>query len=217
MVNHQVVSTVGPRRHEHGSAHHAAHRLCAFTLIELLVVIAIIALLIGILLPVLSAARARGERTACTSNIRQVGFAMRSYLDSNNDVYPFGSFMPSVDAFPVSSGETIFIADVLAPHLSGDAAAFHCPMDQGQIERPAPSTGKSYFATEKSSYEYRSHLLGGQTMKTALERIRDFTGENRQESSIWIFRDYDNFHAQGGTEGARRYVYSDGRVTDFEN
>ena len=217
MVNHQVVSRVGPRRHQHGSAHHAATRLCAFTLIELLVVIAIIALLIGILLPVLSAARARGERTACTSNIRQVGFAVRSYLDSNNDVYPFGSFMPSVDAFPVSSGETIHIADVLAPHLSGDAAAFHCPMDQGQIERPAPSTGKSYFATEKSSYEYRSHLLGGQTMKTALERIRDFTGENRQESSIWIFRDYDNFHAQGGTEGARRYVYSDGRVTDFEN
>jgi len=217
MVNHQVDSRVGPRRHQHDSAHHAATRLCAFTLIELLVVIAIIALLIGILLPVLSAARARGERTACTSNIRQVGFAVRSYLDSNNDVYPFGSFMPSVDAFPVSSGETIYIADVLAPHLSGDAAAFHCSMDQGQIERPAPSTGKSYFATEKSSYEYRSHLLGGQTMKTALERIRDFTGENRQESSIWIFRDYDNFHAQGGTEGARRYVYSDGRVTDFEN
>lgn len=89
-------------------------------------------------------------------------------------------------------------------------------MDQGQFERLKPNIRKPYYVTEKSSYQYRGHLLGGQTMKAALERIRDFLGESRQESSIWIFQDYDNFHAPGGTEGARRYVYSDGRVSDFE-
>lgn len=214
MVNHQVVSRVGLGRHQHDFARRAASRFRAFTLIELLVVIAIIALLIGILLPVLSAARARGERTACTSNIRQVGFAMRSYLDSNNDVYPYASNLPSTTPSPAD--ETIYIADVLLPHASGDPKAFQCPMDQGQFERLEPNIRKPYYVTEKSSYQYRGHLLGGQTMKAALERIRDFLGESRQESSIWIFQDYDNFHAPGGTEGARRYVYSDGRVSDFE-
>lgn len=217
MVNHQVVSRVGRRRHQNGFARCAANPHCAFTLIELLVVIAIIALLIGILLPVLSAARARGERTACTSNIRQVGFAMRSYLDANSDVYPFASDLPSMTPGPID--ETIYIADVLLPHASGDIKAFRCPMDQGQFERLEPNIRKPYYVTEKSSYQYRGHLLGGRTMKAALELLRDFPGPgggNRLESSIWIFQDYDNFHAPGGTEGARRYVYSDGRVSDFE-
>ena len=190
-------------------------RLRAFTLIELLLAIAIIAALIGILFPALSAARARGVRTACSSNLRQVGMAMRSYLDTSNDVYPFASFMPSIDAFPVSTGETIFIVDVLLPYAP-DPKVFSCPKDQGQMERPAPYVGRSYFDTGKSSYEYRSHLLGGQTMESALRRIQDFMGERRMENTIWIFRDYDNFHGEGGSEGARRYVYSDGHVTDYE-
>lgn len=56
----------------------------AFTLIELLVVISIIALLIGILLPVLSNARESGRRASCLSNIRQVGLMHFTYANDHD-------------------------------------------------------------------------------------------------------------------------------------
>ena len=59
----------------------------AFTLVELLTVIGIIALLAAILFPVLAASRALARRTTCTSNLRQVGLALRMY-EQDYEAFP---------------------------------------------------------------------------------------------------------------------------------
>jgi prepilin-type N-terminal cleavage/methylation domain-containing protein len=62
-----------------------------FTLIELLVVISIIALLIGILLPALGAARRTARSAASLSNMRQMGIALVAYTAERRGYYPMHS------------------------------------------------------------------------------------------------------------------------------
>jgi prepilin-type N-terminal cleavage/methylation domain-containing protein len=67
--------------------HERLNKNSAFTLIELLVVIAIIAILAALLLTAVSQVKGRAQRIQCANNVRQLGFALQSFV-TENDFYP---------------------------------------------------------------------------------------------------------------------------------
>jgi prepilin-type N-terminal cleavage/methylation domain-containing protein len=199
----------------------AVHRKSAFTLIELLVVIAIIGLLVAILLPSLNGVRVQARRTVCAANLRQIGIAVVAYMQDNRDRMPYISYMPSIGPAPLTTEDPIYLADVLKPHVKNQVDVFHCPDDKPNLtDRPAPNAGKSYFQSERSSYEYRVRL-GGLTPAEFDQALghpwHPNPDRNVPSNLIWVSRDYENFHGKAGKNGARRYLYIDGHVEDYEH
>jgi prepilin-type N-terminal cleavage/methylation domain-containing protein len=125
-------------------------KVAGFTLIELLVVITIIAILAGLLLPALSAAKAKAKGVQCLNNHRQLGLAWRMYVESNNDVLPFASEDPSN---PATFGYSWVVGSMdfdpnnranwdpdvgvkkspLWPYCGGNLAIWKCPSDRSVV------------------------------------------------------------------------------------
>ena len=172
-----------------------------FTLMELLVVISVIAMLMGILMPALGKARMLGRRTVCKSNLRNLGYAFRMYLDEYGDVMPPAAMMPSLEN-PSDPNSKEAITVFLLPYVSGEKNVFKCPGDKGKGYQ-------NYFLAETTSYWYRERL-GGEKLKDSRPVRRD------GEANVEIMYDYETFHGEPGKVGAKNYLYADLHVGDLK-
>jgi len=84
----------------------SSDRRRGFTLIELLVVISIIALLVGLLLPALSRARAAARATRCLGNLRNQGIGLDTYSQEFNGVIANGAVIETV--YNISERRIVF-------------------------------------------------------------------------------------------------------------
>jgi len=99
-----------------------------FTLIELLVVIAIIAILAAILFPVFAKAREAARATACRSNMKQIGTAMRMYSQDYDEL-----LTPAFQYYDSPTNAVLaWFPDFLNPYVK-NANIWWCPSDTSRI------------------------------------------------------------------------------------
>ena len=126
-------------------------RLRAFTLIELLVVIAIISILSSLLLPALARAKISARRSACLSNLRQIGFAFALYQDESENRFPDQHGLKSALGYrpwtdwPPSDPRAGWAAVVLSNYL-GHTAAWMCPGIAASRLRKVPQAVQNFYA-----------------------------------------------------------------------
>jgi len=145
------------RSAESGRMRFAPHR-AAFTLIELLVVIAVIALLMGLLVPVLGRAREQARRVACMGNIRQFIIGIQVYASDYREFLPIGlsDFEDPEDEHTPILSRTMRNALV---KIIGDESCLSCPW----LREPFDDPNGWYYDLDGHDYGYviGYNYLGG--------------------------------------------------------
>ncbi len=123
-----------------------------FTLIELLVVISIIALLVGILLPALGAARRAALDVQCKSQLRQFGIAFTAYATDSRDHLPLNREPDSdpAGATWLSQAPNLFLRyrngpqeGTIFPYVEESDELYRCPaLEEGVFRSGVGSNGR---------------------------------------------------------------------------
>ncbi len=161
-----------------------ASRSRAFTLVELLTVVSIVALLGAILQPAIAGAKRDALKSACQSNLHQIGLAFRLYGADWDDRYPCAIDIFARESFESRSdypGPIELIPDMVATlsaYTGGRGPVWRCPADTVLFSTalfgdPTPRTYASANAFAGTSYLFDElHYFGKSQSETNVFQIR---------------------------------------------
>jgi prepilin-type N-terminal cleavage/methylation domain-containing protein len=210
----------------------ARRRGKAFTLIELLVVIAVIAILVGLLLPALGAARTAARSTVCAARLGQLGVGLGMYFNDYDRTLPqlrvdvgggfkanigalFGGKKGSLPAYGINeygAERRPLNAYVHAGPVAPDAdpgtmemEAFRSPSDAGG-DVPGIGPVESMYDLVGSSYTLNDHALDGEDAWTLIPPQGGKMPELVTPTLTWILGSHPIYnYQQGGDRGMRWY------------